>query len=166
MSLRRYDLHIARKKRANEEKDFDKKAALEGRRHAFTMDKQAVKLSPDINASAIYFKTRLQVHNFTVYNLVSHHCTNYWWDETESDLSASSFASCDIQHLQTHCLSDTLPIILFSDGCGGQNRNYFLSNALPNFSIKNNKIIEQKWLEKGHTQMECDSAHAKIEKNF
>ena len=133
MSLRRYDLHIARKKRANEEKDFDKKAALEGRRHAFTMDKQAVKLSPDINASAIYFKTRLQVHNFTVYNLVSHHCTNYWWDETESDLSASSFASCDIQHLQTHCLSDTLPIILFSDGCGGQNRNYFLSNALSNF---------------------------------
>lgn len=166
VSLRRYDLHIARKKRAKEEKDFDKKAALEGRRHVFTMDKQAVKLSPDINASAIYFKTRLQVHNFTVYNLASHHCTNYWWDKTEGDLSASSFASCVIRYLQMHCLSDTLPIILFSDGCGGQSRNYFLSNALSNFAVKNNKIIEQKWLEKGHTQMECDSAHAKIEKKI
>lgn len=166
VSLRRYDLHIARKKRATEEKDFDKQAGLEGRRHVFTVDKQAVKLSPDIHASAIYFKTRLQVHNFTVYNLISHHCTNYWWDETEGDLSASSFVSCVIQHLKTHCLSDTLPIILYSDGCGGQNRNYFLSNALSNFAITNNKIIEQKWLEKGHTQMECDSAHAKIEKKL
>lgn len=162
----RYNLHIERKVRAQEEKDFDKKAALEGRRHVFTMDKQAVKLSPDTNASAIYFKTRLQVHNFTIYNLMNHYCTNYWWDETEGDLSASSYASCVIQHLQTHCLSDTLPIILFSDGCGGQNRNYFLSNALSNFAIKHNKIIEQKWLEKGHTQMECDSAHAKIEKKL
>lgn len=164
VAVSRYDLHIARKKRANEEKEFDKQAALEGRRHAFTMDKQAIKLSPDTDASAIYFKSRLQVHNFTIYNLFNHLCTNYWWDETEGDLSASSFASCVIRHLQTHCLSDTLPIVLFSDGCGGQNRNYFLSNALSNFAIKNNKIIEQKWLEKGHTQMECDSAHAKIEK--
>lgn len=163
---RTYDLHVARKNRAHDEKSFDKQAALEGRRHVFTMDKQAVKLSPNINASAIYFKTRLQVHNFTVYDLVSHRCTNYWWDETEGDLSASSFASCVVQHLQMHCLSDTLPIILYSDGCGGQNRNYYLSNGLSNFAVQNNKIVEQKWLEKGHTQMECDSAHAKIEKKL
>lgn len=166
ISKRRYDLHIKRKKRAKEEKDFDKRAALEMRRHLFTMDKQAVKLTPAMDAAAVYFKTRLQVNNFTVYNLASHHCSNYWWDETEGDLSASSFASCVIHHIKTHCLSDSLPIILFSDGCGGQNRNYFLSNALSNFAVKYNKIIEQKWLEKGHTQMECDSAHAKIEKKI
>lgn len=146
ISKKKYDLHIERKKRAQEEKEFDKLAALEKRRHVFTMDKQAVKLSPDIDASAIYFKTRLQVHNFTMYNLASHHCTNYWWDESQGDLTASSYASCIIHHLKTHCLSDTLPIILFSDGCGGQNRNYFLSNALSNFAVKYNKIIEQKWL--------------------
>ncbi|KAJ6639289.1 hypothetical protein Bhyg_12032 [Pseudolycoriella hygida] len=166
VSVTKYNLHIERKRRAKDEKDFDKQAALEGRCHVFTMDKQSVKLSPNFNASAIYFKTRMQVHNFTVYNLANHHCNNYWWDETQGDLSASSFASYVIQHIQTHCLSDTLPIILYSDGCGGQNRNYFLSNALSNFTVKNNKIIEQKWLEKGHTQMECDSAHAKIEKKL
>lgn len=127
------------------------------------MDAQAVKLCPDINASAIYYKQRLQVHNFTIYNLASHQCTNYWWNETNGDLSASTFISCIIHHLNTHCLSDSLPIIIYSDGCGYQNRNHYLSNALSVFSIENNKVIEQKYLEKGHTQMECDSAHAKIE---
>lgn len=158
-----YDEHVARKERAQAEKTFDKEVAIENRRHLFTMDVQAVKLAPDINATAIYYKTRLQTHNFTICNLANHQCTNYWWNETQGDLSASSFVSCVIEHLRKYCLSDTLPIILFSDGCGYQNRNQFLSNALSNFAIQHKKIIEQKWLEKGHTQMECDNAHAKIE---
>lgn len=166
ISRAEYELHVERQKRAKAEKDFDKKAAIEYGRHVFTGDTQAVKLSPDIDASAIYYKTRLQVHNYTIYNLLNHQCTNYWWNETQGDLSASSFVSCLIEHLRKHCLSDTYPITLYSDGCGYQNRNQFLSNALSNFAIKYNKIIEQKWLEKGHTQMECDSAHAKIEKKL
>lgn len=140
-----YDLHVKRQKRAKAEKDCDKKAALAFGRHLFTAD---------------------TVHNFTVYNLINHLCTNYWWDETQGDLSASSFVSCLIEHLRKHCLADTLPITIYSDGCGYQNRNQFLSNALSNFAVEHNKIIEQKWLEKGHTQMECDSAHAKIEKKL
>lgn len=158
-----YNTHIFKKERAQLEKQRDKLAAQEGRCYVFTMDAQAVKLCPDINASAIYYKQRLQVHNFTIYNLATHQCTNYWWNETNGDLSASTFISCIIYHLKTHCLSDTLPIIIYSDGCGYQNRNHYLSNALSIFAIENSKIIEQKYLEKGHTQMECDSAHAKIE---
>lgn len=159
-----YELHKVNEKRAKEEKDFDKTAAIEKRRHTFSME--AVKLAPDINASAIYFRTRLQTHNFTIYNLASHQCTNYWWNETEGDMSASSFISCIIHHLKTHCLSDSLPIVLYSDGCGYQNRNQYLSNALSCFAIEHNKIVGQKFLEKGHTQMECDSAHANIEKKL
>ncbi|KAG4074406.1 hypothetical protein HA402_000385 [Bradysia odoriphaga] len=143
VSEAKYALHVERQKRAKAEKEFDKEAALNFGRHVFTGDTQAVKLSPDINATAIYYKTRLQ-----------------------GDLSSSSFVSCIISHFEKHCLSDTLPITLYSDGCGYQNRNQFLSNALSNFAVKYNKIVEQKCLEKGHTQMECDSAHAKIEKKL
>lgn len=161
-----YDAHVSKQQRAKLEKSRDKLAAVEGRRHVLTMDVQAVKLCPDINASAIYFKQRLQVHNFTIFNLATHQCSNYWWNETDGDLSASSFVSCIIHYLKAHCLNDTLPITIFSDGCGYQNRNQYLSNALSNFAIQTKKIIEQKYLEKGHTQMECDSAHAKIEKKL
>lgn len=58
------------------------------------MDLQAVKICPYLKASALYYKCKLCVHNLTMYNLSSHECTCYWWDETQSDLSASSFVSC------------------------------------------------------------------------
>lgn len=143
-----FNVHIFNKNRAQYEKKWDKIEADNGKRHVFTMDAQAVKLCPDINASAIYFKQRLQVHNFTVYNLGTHQCTNYWWSEVNGDLSASVFVSSIINHLETFCLLDSLPITIYSDGCGYQNRNHYLSNALSNFAVKNKKVIEQKFLEK------------------
>lgn len=54
-------------------------------------------------------------------------------------------------------------VILWSDGCTAQNRNVNLSNALLNLSQQLGIVIIQKYLEKGHTQMECDSIHARIE---
>ncbi|XP_046806660.1 uncharacterized protein LOC124419864 [Lucilia cuprina] len=166
ISAEEYKYHIAKIERAQIEKTLDKIKSQNKLCHVFTMDTQAVKLCPDINASAVYYKQRLQVHNFTIYNIGNHQCSNYWWSEIHGDLSASSFVTCIINHLEVYCLSDMLPIILYSDGCGYQNRNHILANALSNFSIRHNKVIEQKYLEKGHTQMECDSAHAKIEKKL
>lgn len=36
------------------------------------VDMQAVKLIPQINASASYYEMKLQVHNFTVFNIITH----------------------------------------------------------------------------------------------
>nr|CAI5833692.1 unnamed protein product [Callosobruchus analis] len=57
--------------------------------HAFVMDVQAVKMSPVNNANKFYFKTRLKVHNLTIYDMSTHQCCNYWWNKTEGDLSSS-----------------------------------------------------------------------------
>jgi len=63
-------------------------------------------------------------------------------------------------------MTDKKPVIKYSDGCGYQNRNKIMANALLNFSIKHKVFIEQKFLIKGHTQMICDYAHCLIEKNL
>jgi len=55
---------------------------------------------------------------------------------------------------------------VYSDGCGYQNRNSILSNALLHLSVVRKVTIIQKYLEKGHTQMECYSAHSTIEHNY
>lgn len=161
-----YQQHIEKKNSAQKEKTNDKEAAIQGNNYTFTMDVQAVKLCPVIKASSLYYKTRLQVHIFTIYNLATHQCTNYVWNETEGDLQASIFVSCIINHLEVHCLNEKREIILFSDGCGYQNRNSVLANALSLFSVENNICVQQKFLEKGHTQMECDSTHALIERKL
>ncbi len=157
-----YKTHIAKKIAAREEKIIDKCLALKGKCHVLTMDLQSVKLSPMLNASALYYKTKLAVHNFTVYNLKSHQSTCYWWDESEGDLVASTFTTCISDYLITK-FDDELPIIIYSDGCTYQNRNAMLSNALLQIAVDKNKDITQKYLEKGHTQMECDSVHSAIE---
>nr|CAI5849637.1 unnamed protein product [Callosobruchus analis] len=78
------------------------------------MDVQAVKMSPVNNANKFYFKTRLKVHNLTIYDMSTHQCCNYWWNETEGDLS---FTTLILNHLEEFC-KDDLPVILWSDECG------------------------------------------------
>lgn len=63
-------------------------------------------------------------------------------------------------------LNDIQEIIIISDGCCYQNRNALLSSALLLMARTKNITITQKYLEKGHTQMECDSMHAAIERKL
>lgn len=150
--------------RAAKEKELDVKAAKSGLIVLLCMDKEAVVLCPKCKASALYYKSKLQLHNFTIYNILSHDSTNYIWDETEGDLQSSSFTSIVIHHLQKIIASSPLPITIYSDGCGYQNRNVVLANALRLLAMKHSRNITQKFLEVGHTHMECDSTHACIER--
>lgn len=59
---------------------------------------------------------------------------------------------------------DKKEIVLISDGCSGQNRNSTLSNSLVNLAMIHKVTLMQKYLEKGHTQMEVDNMHSCIEK--
>ncbi|CAB3248290.1 unnamed protein product [Arctia plantaginis] len=99
-----YEQHIKRKDRARLEKENDKKQALTGNFILLSMDLEAVKVSPYLTASALYFKTQLTCHNFTVYDLITHQASCYWFDETSADLTASTFASFVIDYLERYCL--------------------------------------------------------------
>nr|CAH7716532.1 unnamed protein product [Callosobruchus chinensis] len=57
-----YQEHIAKKDQARNEKEKDKGSLNK----AFTMDLQSVLLCPQSNVSALYYKTKLILHNFTL----------------------------------------------------------------------------------------------------
>ena len=119
------------------------------------------------NSSAFYYHSKLASYNYTIFDLHSKAATCYFWHEGEGTLQADCFASCLVDFL-THNESCQVArkIIVYSDGCSYQNRNFVLSNALLHFSIFARKERIQKILEKGHTQMECDSVHATTEKSI
>jgi len=86
------------------------------------------------------------------------------WNETEGQRGSCEVATC------LHKYINSLPpnvnhICFYSDNCMGQNRNKYVTTALLYSVSKSNYIdvIDQKYLEAGHTQMECDSMHATIE---
>lgn len=165
-----YQIHIKRKTEARDAKAEDKRLAQENPEEivVMTMDVQAVKLAPFLQASAIYFKTKLCVHNFTIFDLVTKECHCYLWHEAEGGLEANIFATIIFKHLQDYFTLHprTKRIILYSDGCGYQNRNNCLSNTLLHLATIKNICIEQKYLEKGHTQMEVDATHSLIERKL
>lgn len=162
-----FQKHYQLKEAARLEKEEDKEAALKGDCHTICCDLMAVQNVPRLNVSVSYFKLKLSVYNYTVYNMATRDAMNYWIDETEeSAMSASVFATCLIDYINELLDEEHKPVIIYSDGCGYQNRNYILSNALLHLSMDRKIKITHKYLEKGHTEMECDSVHATIQRHY
>jgi len=164
-----YNEHIELKDAARQSKSDDKeRCSSDPAVKVLTMDLQAVLICPRLQASAIYYKTKLACHNFTVMDLSNKDTTCYVWNESEGDLSASSFASCTVDYIENMIKSsdDVKEIIIYSDGCTYQNRNAVLANALLKTAVDHDITIEQKYLERGHTQMEVDSIHSLVERKL
>ncbi|CAG9839913.1 unnamed protein product [Diabrotica balteata] len=83
--------------------------------------------------------------------------------EVEADMTASTLAFCIIQYLTEHCHNVEGSLIICNNGCTYQNQNVVLANALLQYAVEKGIVIMQKYLEVGHTQMECDSVHSCIE---
>lgn len=161
-----YQLHLIRKTEAQSQKEKDK-AKNDASIAVFTMDLQAVLLCPYLKASALYYKMKLKVHNFTISNLKTKEGFCFLWDESEGGLTADEFSSIIVDFIINYIDTTVIrKVIIYSDGCTYQNRNSILSNALLFVAAKTGISIVQKYLEKGHTQMECDAMHSTIERQI
>ncbi|CAF4857457.1 unnamed protein product [Pieris macdunnoughi] len=161
-----YDDHVNKKNEARMEKESDK----EKKEFVFSADLQAVLLAPRSNVSSNYYKTKLCVHNWCIYDMKTSDGYCFLWNEVEGGLNSDEFATILSNFFTDKVIpkmgDDNRYITLYTDGCTYQNRNVILSNALLNIAMLHNVTIEQKYLEVGHTQMEVDSMHAMIEKKL
>ncbi|KAK3107527.1 hypothetical protein FSP39_016707 [Pinctada imbricata] len=160
-----YEKHQDRKKRAREEKQKDKDIA-KSRDDTFvaTFDLQAVLSTPCSLVSQLYYTRKLSCYNLSIYNLSSSNATCYLWSEVEAKRGSCEIGTC--LYLQLLSLPTNIKhAIFYSDACSGQNRNQFTATSLMHAVtyLQNIDIVDHKFLESGHTQMECDSMHAAIE---
>ncbi|KAK3758232.1 hypothetical protein RRG08_061079 [Elysia crispata] len=158
-----------KKNLAREKKEKDKDDAKDDNsKSVWTMDLQAVHLSPKTNASSAYYKTKVQVHNMTYFNLGTKEGFCYTWDECNGNLSSEMFAYIHYIHFENYVKANPgkKHYIIWSDNCCHQNKNVTVANLLYHLARKYNVTIDQKFLVTGHTQMECDSMHSTIERNI
>ena len=89
----------------------------------------------------------------------------YFWNETCGQKGSSEGATILIKYLNG--LPDHVKhVVFYCDTCGGQNRNATVIPALHYFVSSNESpisVIDLKFMESGHSQMEVDSIHAAIE---
>ena len=76
---------------------------------------------PHIPTNDIFYLWQLWLHVFCVHNSQDDSSTMYSWPETVGHRGANEVVSC-LDHY-FHFLSDVDTLMLFSDSCGGQNKN-------------------------------------------
>lgn len=128
--------------------DLKEEAKL-GNCHLLEFDLEAVRCCPKSGSKAIFYKRRLAVYNLTIYNVSSLRAINYMWHEGIAKRGSIEIASCMYLHLQN--IANNKPVFMFSDTCGGQNRNVnfcaMLLYAVHKFDIPG---ITQHFFEPGH----------------
>lgn len=164
-----YKNHILMKNLAKEEKERDaERARIDHNYFSGNFDLQAVLYCPLFHGKPLFYKRKLATFNLTFYDVGKKkgHC--YVWNETEAKRGGIEIGTCIMKFLT--CLADQgyKDVAFFSDSCYGQNKNNVVATAVLAFLQTARKklinIIDLKFLQPGHTNMECDSMHATIER--
>ncbi|CAG4919702.1 unnamed protein product [Colias eurytheme] len=158
-----YKSHLEEKSLSRLEKQRDMN---NGNLFVATYDLQAVLPCPVGDSSAFFYKTRLNCYNFTVTDGKNGHTTCYFWHEGMGHRGAIEIGSCVYKYLEELATKHpNCDVIFYSDNCCGQQKNkYILTMYFFAVSKLNIKSITHKFLIRGHTQNEGDTAHSLIEK--
>lgn len=158
--------HLRRRDESNEEKRKDKERTESDKTFlSATFDLQSVLRIPSSDVSQMYYAMKLCAYNLTIYTAAppnDAYC--FAWTELNGQRG-----SCEIGTALLHWIKEipknVTEISLFSDTCGGQNRNQYVA-ALFLFVVQNFHldVIQHNFLEKGHSYMEVDSMHSAIER--
>jgi len=160
-----FEEHMKQKNLAQDEKRKDKDASCTDDTYIMaTFDMQSILQLPTSELGPVYYKRKLVLHNFTIYEgKKPNRGFCYLWLETAGKRGANEIGTCILKYLRS--LDEKVKkVTFFSDSCSGQNRNQYicalLLHAVQSLPID---VIEHKFLVPGHTMMECDSMHSAIE---
>nr|CAH7762218.1 unnamed protein product [Callosobruchus chinensis] len=130
------------------------------------MDLQKCLPTPCLTNSRSFYLRKLWTLNLTIHCDTTGQSYCLLWDETKGQRGGNEIASCIIKWAQQNITEQVQELTIWSDNCSGQNRNkmiilayMWLLNKTPNL-----KVINHKYLLKGHTHLEADTVHAIIER--
>ncbi|KAE8739292.1 hypothetical protein FOCC_FOCC015215 [Frankliniella occidentalis] len=127
-------------------------------------DLQKVFFCPKSEVGGFFYKRKLSCYNFTVYDCTKKTAKCYVWDMSIGGRGAVEISSCVYDFIKEEVKNGVTEFFIFSDSCWAQNKNQILFTMYSVVSQQFNIKITHRYLQKGHTQMECDSVHARIER--
>lgn len=160
-----YDKHNSEKTKVRELKNECKlRASTDENFVCGTFDLQQVLYLPISKEAALFYKSRLSNFNLTYYDIDSKQCKCFTWHEGISKRGSCEIATCIYKVLQSYDNNDVQFVSLYSDGCGGQNKNSIMAAMLLLMVVqsRNIKTITLRFFESYHGQNEGDSVHSCI----
>lgn len=160
----KYDLHMFNRDESRRRKKLEADLApKETTSCMICFDFKKVLVTPKTEASCMYYKRKLSVYNFTIYEVGSHQGVCYVWSEHEANRGSCEVASCLLHFIEKRVNEGIVNFTCYADNCAGQNKNKMVFVMLAYASVKFNVNIKLTFLETGHTQNEGDAVHATIE---
>jgi len=148
--------------------DDKKKSALDNGKsfRTISFDLQAILSLPFSGENQLYYKRKLNVYNFTIFDSYKNEGYCYVWDECSGKKGSAEIGTCLINYL-SHLTESVTHVSTFSDTCGGQNRNKNILAAMLYAvnCIDNIETIDVKFMESGHSYLEADTIHGTIERH-
>lgn len=143
----------------------DVENAAENRSCVLTFDLQKTLETPSLTTSVAYYKRQLWTYNLCIYDEIKKIGYMYVWNESVASRGGQEIGSCLIDHLKNHLDESVENLILYSDSCGGQNRNIKVTLLLKHFLASSHlSSITQKFFVSGHSYNSCDRCFSIIEK--
>lgn len=161
----KHEEHLREKEKARKMKMEDKDSALQNNEIlTAAFDLQKCLNVPHGNVSTFYYKRKLSLYNFTVFNLGSRKGYCFSWHQQTARRGANEIASCVYKFIEETVVEGIKDYRFWSDNCGGQNRNRIVFLMYMLASSKFNIDISHRFLVVSHTPNEGDSMHALIER--
>ncbi|KAK3931959.1 Anoctamin-5 [Frankliniella fusca] len=145
-------------------KDEEKKLETGNNVRVITFDLQKVLYCPKSDVGEFFYKRKLSTYNFTIFDCTTGKAYCFCWDQTVALRGSDEISSCILSFFEEAVSQGVTEFRIYSDSCSKQNKNKFLYSMYYLATMKFNIKITHRYLEKGHTQMECDSIHALIER--
>lgn len=134
---------------------------------ALCFDLQQTLPTPKLSTNVAYYKRKLWTYNFCIHNLQTRRSSMYIWDEVTAKRGSSEIMSCLNHYIDHHHKENHTKLILFSDNCGGQNKNInVILGCLRLLHMKKFVRIEHFFLVPGHSYMPCDRHFGNIERRL
>lgn len=162
-----YQSHLVRKDRARSIKNqFIEEGKKTSEKLCAIFDYEKGITLPRAEASSFYYKRKLTVHNFTIYDTTSKVAFNFVYDESLTGSGPNEVCSSLFKFIESNHKLGVRQFYFISDNCPGQNHNMFLFGFYAFCSAFFNIDIEHLFLVRGHTQSEVDGVHSVIERSL
>lgn len=114
---------------------------------------------PNVTTNDVYYKRQLSMFSFNVHVLSTRKSIFYCYHEGVAKKGSNEVASFILHFINTFLDDEVEELIIFSDSCGGQNKNYTLFRLI-NFVVAHQihglKKVSMTFPVRGHSYLECD----------
>ncbi|XP_018571479.1 uncharacterized protein LOC108911126, partial [Anoplophora glabripennis] len=163
----KYDEHLKEATKRYELKRIDKQRSLENLKEKVIMvDLEKCLPTPVLTNAQNFYSLKLWTFNYTIHDASKKNVYCCMWDESIAGRGVNEMASCLLKWAQIAIGNDVEELTIWSDNCPSQNRNlamiicyFYILKLFPQL-----KVINHKFLLRGHTHLEADSDHSMIER--